>query len=166
MVAKLKRRRSAKPSILAGGGSLPSVSVVLAAYNEEATIERRLRELLGLIAASALDGEVIVVSDGSTDRTEERADAWALRDDRVQVVALDANLGKATALSEGCALARHEIVVFADARQSWAPDALASLLANWAGEPHLGRLLITCRHAFTLPGAAGQALGFRHIGPL
>jgi hypothetical protein len=44
--------------------------------------------------------------------------------------------------------------------------ALAGLLANWAGEPHLGRLLITCRHAFTLPGAAGQALGFRHLGPL
>ncbi len=44
--------------------------------------------------------------------------------------------------------------------------ALASLLANWAVEPHLGRLLITCRHAFTLPGAAGQALGFRHLGPM
>jgi hypothetical protein len=44
--------------------------------------------------------------------------------------------------------------------------ALAGLLANWAVEPYLGRLLITCRHAFTLPGAAGQALGFRHLGPL
>jgi hypothetical protein len=44
--------------------------------------------------------------------------------------------------------------------------ALAGLLASWAGEPHLGRLLITCRHPFTLPGPAGPALGFRHLGPL
>ena len=49
-VARLKRRRSATSTILEGR-SEPSVSVVLAAYNEEATIERRLRELLGLIAA-------------------------------------------------------------------------------------------------------------------
>jgi hypothetical protein len=44
--------------------------------------------------------------------------------------------------------------------------ALAGLLAGWAGEPQLGRLLITCRHPFTLPGSAGQALGFRHLGPV
>jgi hypothetical protein len=44
--------------------------------------------------------------------------------------------------------------------------ALAGLLAGWTGAPHLGRLLITCRHRFTLPGAAGQALGWRHLGPL
>jgi hypothetical protein len=44
--------------------------------------------------------------------------------------------------------------------------ALAGLLAGWTGGPHPGRLLITCRHPFTLPGAAGQALGWRHLGPL
>jgi hypothetical protein len=44
--------------------------------------------------------------------------------------------------------------------------ALAGLLASWAGEPHLGRLLITCRHPFSLPGPAGQGFGFRHLGPL
>lgn len=44
--------------------------------------------------------------------------------------------------------------------------ALASLLARWADPPHLGRLLITCRHPFALPGAAGATLGFRHLGPL
>ena len=51
---------------------------------------------------------------------------------------------------------------------TWAvrDPALAGLLAGWTGAPHLGRLLITCRHQFTLPGAAGQALGWRHLGPL
>ncbi|HEV2377812.1 MAG TPA: hypothetical protein VGS19_37325, partial [Streptosporangiaceae bacterium] len=44
--------------------------------------------------------------------------------------------------------------------------ALAGLLTDWASAPHLGRLLLTCRHEFVLPGAAEQALGFRRVGPL
>ena len=44
--------------------------------------------------------------------------------------------------------------------------ALAGLLAGWAGEPHLGRLLITCRHPFGLPAGTAQALRWRHVGPL
>jgi hypothetical protein len=51
-------------------------------------------------------------------------------------------------------------------RWSVRDPALAGLLASWAGEPHLGRLLITCRHPFTPPGAAGPSLGFRYLGPL
>ncbi|HCU92926.1 MAG TPA: hypothetical protein DHU96_09380 [Actinobacteria bacterium] len=42
----------------------------------------------------------------------------------------------------------------------------ACLLASSAGAPHPVRLLITCRHPFTLPGAHGPVLGFRHLGPL
>ena len=44
--------------------------------------------------------------------------------------------------------------------------ALAELLANWAGATHRGKLLITCRHPFLPPAAAGPPLGFRHVGPL
>jgi hypothetical protein len=44
--------------------------------------------------------------------------------------------------------------------------ALASLLADWASTPQTGRLLITCRHPFTLPGAARRTLGLRQVGPL
>ncbi len=45
------------------------------------------------------------------------------------------------------------------------PD-LAKLLAQWASATHRGKLLITCRHPFTPPAAAGPPLGFRHVGPL
>jgi hypothetical protein len=44
--------------------------------------------------------------------------------------------------------------------------ALAELIAHWAGATHRGKLLITCRHPFTPPAAAGPPLGFRHVGPL
>src|SRR5450755_1764721 len=44
--------------------------------------------------------------------------------------------------------------------------SLVELLASWARPPHRGRLLITCRHRFAVPGAAASRLGFRHLGPL
>ena len=65
------RRRPPRPA-----GHFPgTATVVLAAYNEQATIDRRVRELAGQLADSGLAGEVIVVSDGSTDRTAELARA-------------------------------------------------------------------------------------------
>jgi cellulose synthase/poly-beta-1,6-N-acetylglucosamine synthase-like glycosyltransferase len=68
------------------------------------------------------------VSDGSTDRTVEIARGFA--EAGVRVVDLPRG-GKSTALNAGAAAASSEILVFADARQRWAPDALARLLENF-----------------------------------
>ncbi len=43
---------------------------------------------------------------------------------------------------------------------------LAGLLTSWAGRPHRGRLLITCRHRFAVPEVASRRIGFRPLGPL
>lgn len=112
-----------------------SVSIVVTAYNEEAIIGRRVRELRDLLAATGLHGEVIVVSDGSTDRTAEIARAH--EGDNVRVLDLPLNVGKAAALSEGVAVARHEIVTFADARQSWTADSLRFLVESF-DDPAVG----------------------------
>jgi biofilm PGA synthesis N-glycosyltransferase PgaC len=117
-------------------GPVPrSVSIVLAAYNEEKSVDRRLTELTGLLEASGLEGEVILVSDGSTDGTVPLARAHTK--DRVKVRELPVRAGKAAALNEGCSLAGHEVIVFADIRQTWHPDALRLLLANFA-DPAVG----------------------------
>jgi cellulose synthase/poly-beta-1,6-N-acetylglucosamine synthase-like glycosyltransferase len=119
------------------GPELPrSVSIVLAAYNEAAHIDRKLHELTGMLKASGLEGEVLVVSDGSTDGTADLARGhagWGVR-----VIELPANQGKAAALTQGCAAAKHEVIVLTDARQSWAPDALVRLLENFTGDGVLG----------------------------
>lgn len=111
------------------------VSVVVSAYNEAGSIGRRVGELSGLVAGLARGGEVIVVSDGSTDGTAEAARAAG----GASLVVIDRaeNRGKASSLTEGCAAARHPLVVFADARQSWAPDALRRLLENF-DDPGVG----------------------------
>ncbi len=121
--------------LAAKGDATRSVSIVLAAYNEEANVARRLDEMLARVAASGAAGEVVLVSDGSTDRTAEVARAFEGRG--VRVVELPANRGKAAALSEGCAAATGEVLVFADARQTWAEDALPLLLENFA-DPAVG----------------------------
>ena len=124
-VARLRGR-----PICAGGGRLPSVSIVLVARNEAAAMGRRVREFAGVIAGSGLRGEVIVVSDGSSDDTAEAArDAG---EGKTRVLELRTNVGKAAALSAGCAEASNDVLVFADARQTWAPDALELLLENYA----------------------------------
>ncbi len=113
----------------------PSVSVVMAAHNEEAAVARRLREFSAMFAASGLDGEIIVVSDGSTDGTAGRARAFTGAN--VRVLELPEKSGKAAALSAGCAAAANDILVFADLRQTWDPAALELLLENFA-DPAVG----------------------------
>ncbi len=112
-----------------------SVSVVISAYNEEKTIGPRLQELSSLLERCGVDGEVIVVSDGSTDGTAVIARSYTKS--AVHVLELPTNVGKAAALSQGCAAARKEIIVFADARQSWSPEAMQLLLENFA-DPSVG----------------------------
>jgi len=119
------------------GEPLPSVSVVISAYNEEAAIGRRVRELIRHIVEANLVGEIVVVSDGSTDRTAEVARSF--ENEEVPVVVLDLvdNIGKAAAITEGCFSARNEILALGDVRQSWAEDALPRLLENFA-DPDVG----------------------------
>jgi cellulose synthase/poly-beta-1,6-N-acetylglucosamine synthase-like glycosyltransferase len=130
LVGKLRARPARR-----GDQHPRSVSVVLAAHNEEALIGRRIKELTDLVAASGLSGETIVVSDGSTDATAAVARTYTKGP--VHVIELSQNLGKAAALNQGCAAARNEVIVFADARQSWAPETLKRLLENFA-DPTVG----------------------------
>ena len=112
------------------------VSVVLAAYNEESRIGARIHELVRLVAARPAGGEVIVVSDGSTDGTVALAHAAAFEAESatggrvsVRVMEQEPRQGKAMALNLAHAAARHPLLVFADVRQTWAPDAIDRLAA-------------------------------------
>src|SRR5262245_22925187 len=111
---------------------LPGISIVIAARNEGHRLAARIENLLGL-DYPAERRQIIVVSDGSTDDT---LDALARFGAAVETIAVPAG-GKALALNAGVARARHEIVVFADARQVFEPQALAELVAPFA-DPSVG----------------------------
>src|SRR5919199_2397732 len=80
--ASLAARVRARP--VRKGGGAPRVSVVVAAHDEEDVIERRLENLLALDYPEDLV-EVLVASDASTDRTDERVEAVAAREPRVRL---------------------------------------------------------------------------------
>ena len=107
------------------------VSLVVAAYNEEAVVAGKVRNAL------ALDHprerlEVVVCSDGSSDGT-----ARAAREAGADVVLELPRGGKVRAQNAGVARSRGEIVAFSDANATWEPDALAELLAPFA-DPQVG----------------------------
>jgi biofilm PGA synthesis N-glycosyltransferase PgaC len=112
----------------------PRVTILLAVHNEQKYLQAKLRNLADL-DYPADHVEVIVVSDGSTDETNNILAAWENANRRTVIVSN--HCGKATALNYGVAEARGEIIVFADARQTIAPDALRNLVANFA-DPSVG----------------------------
>jgi cellulose synthase/poly-beta-1,6-N-acetylglucosamine synthase-like glycosyltransferase len=116
------------------GAYEPTVSVVLAAHNEARVIGAKLDNLLGLDYPQA-KLTIIVVSDGSTDGTDDLVRGYASRG--VTLVRLSEPRGKPAALNRGVAVARGEVVLFCDARQRIDPAALKALCACLA-DPDVG----------------------------
>jgi cellulose synthase/poly-beta-1,6-N-acetylglucosamine synthase-like glycosyltransferase len=133
--------RPVRARAISSDRSWPSVSVVLAAHNEAARLPSRVANLLAQRYPGNL--ELIVVSDGSTDGT---AAALAPFTDRIVLLEIPHG-GKPLALNAGVARARGEVVVFADARQSFAPPAIRNLVAN-LDDPSVGavtgELILDC----------------------
>jgi cellulose synthase/poly-beta-1,6-N-acetylglucosamine synthase-like glycosyltransferase len=107
----------------------PTVTIVIAARNEEHNIRDRIENLLQQnYPADKL--QIIVVSDGSTDHTVKTVQG--IPDNRVQVIPLSVNQGKAVALNTGVAAAQGDIILFTDARQQFQPQVIKELVANFA----------------------------------
>jgi cellulose synthase/poly-beta-1,6-N-acetylglucosamine synthase-like glycosyltransferase len=129
LAARLRRRRVESSAIE------PTVSVVIAAHNEEDVIERRVRNLLDLdYPADRL--EILVASDASIDGTDEIVDRLAVEDGRVKLVRC-ARAGKVSAQNRGVAVSTGEIVAFSDANAVWQGDALRKLVRSFA-DPAVG----------------------------
>jgi glycosyltransferase involved in cell wall biosynthesis len=106
-----------------------SVSCTIMAYNEEATLAEATTDVVDALAAFGdREFEVIIVDDGSTDRTPEIARALAARYPQVRVVTHERNRGPGSALLTGFAESRHELVCFHPADQQLPFAEVAALL--------------------------------------
>ncbi|MBV9819811.1 MAG: glycosyltransferase [Solirubrobacterales bacterium] len=128
-LAKLTGRRPALTGDAAG--SPPSVSIIVAAYAEEAVIADRVANLRALDYPAGRV-EVIVACDGSPDLTASRARAAG-----ADLVLELCRGGKVRAQDAGVDRARGEIVAFSDANARWEPAALRELVAPFA-DPEVG----------------------------
>ena len=121
-LALFVRRRRPEP------GYCPQLSVLIAAYNEEEAIERKIRQTLAL-EYPAEKIEILVLSDCSTDRTDEIVKAFP--DPRVRLLRMPERRGKTHAQNEGIRQARGEVVVFSDATAIYHSKALLYLACNY-----------------------------------
>jgi glycosyltransferase involved in cell wall biosynthesis len=111
-----------------------SVSIIIPAYNADRFIATTLDAVL---AQTLTAFEVIVVNDGSTDRTQAIVEQYMQQDDRIQLIN-HPNQGVGPSRQRGKAVAQGDFIAFLDADDLWLPDNLATHLRHFAGNPALG----------------------------
>jgi cellulose synthase/poly-beta-1,6-N-acetylglucosamine synthase-like glycosyltransferase len=112
-------------------GYAPSVTIILPAHNEESVIGESVKHCLD--AAYPNEKEVIVVNDGSSDKTGDIVKTISDSDPRVRLITLK-HAGKANAINAALAEAKGEVVVVVDADSRLENDALIKLVAPFADE--------------------------------
>jgi cellulose synthase/poly-beta-1,6-N-acetylglucosamine synthase-like glycosyltransferase len=134
----------------------PSVSIVIVAHNEADRIEARIENLLQLDYPQS-QIEIVIGSDGSTDDTVGRAQQYESAG--VKIRAFRQWRGKPSVLNDLVPHTSGSIVVFADARQTFDPQAVRALVADFA-DPAVGavsgELILTVER----PAAAAEGQGF------
>lgn len=123
---------------------VPYLSVVVPAFNEEARIGRTISEVVAEFNRLAVDGELLVVDDGSSDRTASLVELAAAGDSRVRLVRA-AHAGKGATVRRGMLEARGEWRFLADADLSM-PITELRLFLDVAGDPG-GDVLVGSREA-------------------
>jgi glycosyltransferase involved in cell wall biosynthesis len=107
----------------------PQLSIVIPAYNESARIEQTLGRVMSCVEQQGWDAEVLVVDDGSTDRTVEIVHGWMARYPRLHLVQNEWNRGKGYSVRNGLLQAAGEVVMFTDADLSAPMEEAERLLA-------------------------------------
>ncbi len=129
VLARLRPRAVAREDVT------PSVAVVVSAHDEEDVIGRRVENLLALDYPAELL-QVVVASDGSTDRTDEIVEEIAAREQRVRLLRCPRE-GKVAAQHRAVRETASDVVAFTDANTEWKPDALRRLVRSLA-DPEVG----------------------------
>lgn len=125
---------AARPKRVKKGEYFPTISIVMTVCNEERIIMRRIRNLLSLDYPSP-QMEILIGSDGSTDRTNTIIQN--VKDERLHFIPYRQRKGKMARINQLTSVARGEIVVFADARQVFESAALRELVSNF-NDPSVG----------------------------
>lgn len=121
----------------------PLLSIIIPAYNAEATLDACLRSIC---ASTLRDWEVLLIDDGSADGTAALADAWAQKEKRISVLHRP-NGGRSAARNDGLERAQGRYTAFIDADDTVTPDYLQHLTDT--AETH-GADIVVCGFTYLL----------------
>lgn len=127
---ELMRARQLRSTALEALPATHSLSVVLPAYNEEEVIATTVEQVLHTLTNLVSDFEVIVVNDGSTDRTGHILASLSRLDPRVRVITHERNQGYGATLADGFAAATRELTFFMDSDGQFDIRELRHFLAS------------------------------------
>lgn len=149
-------RSKLRPRPVSRSAFLPRVSVLMVVRNEEQNLGKKIGSLLQFdYPGDRVD--FVIVSDGSTDRTNEILARYS-NDPRFRTVLLPQSRGKASGLNEGLRIAIGEVILFTDARQEIEPAACRLLMENFS-DPDVGcasgELMLGDMHS----GESGEGMG-------
>lgn len=138
---------------------MPSVSLMIAAYNEEKGIEGKILNSLSLDYPKELL-DIVVVSDASSDQTDAIVERYA--DRGVRLIRIEGRVGKTEARNQALKMVKSEIIVFSDATTEYKTDSIQKLVRNFA-DPSVG--MVTGHLLYQDPGGAmgtGQKLYWKY----
>jgi dolichyl-phosphate beta-glucosyltransferase len=113
-------------------GIVPELSIIIPSYNEEVRLPATLEQIAAYITASGRTTEVLVVDDGSTDRTAAVAEKFRAKIPLLRVLSNGANCGKGFSVRHGMLEAHGDIVLFTDADLSAPIEEADKLLSSLA----------------------------------
>ncbi|MBT6226308.1 MAG: glycosyltransferase family 2 protein, partial [Candidatus Scalindua sp.] len=122
------------PRLIQKGNRTPSVTILIAAFNEEKHIYETIRNKLELDYPSGLF-DIIVISDSSTDRTDEIV--LSFDNPRVKLLRQEPRGGKTSALNMAVLYAKGEIILFSDANSIYANDVINRIVKSF-DDPDVG----------------------------
>jgi dolichol-phosphate mannosyltransferase len=110
---------------------LPTFSVVAPVYNEDGSLPEFIARTIAVMKKTGETWELILVDDGSKDRTSEIIIQHALHDKRIRPVLFARNFGHQIAVTAGMDYARGAAVILIDADLQDPPEVIPELIANW-----------------------------------
>jgi cellulose synthase/poly-beta-1,6-N-acetylglucosamine synthase-like glycosyltransferase len=138
----------------------PSVALMIAAYNEEQGIAKKIDNSLQLLYPKE-KLRIIVVSDGSSDRTDEIVKSYAHAG--VELIRVEGRVGKTEARNVAIKEIDSEIVLFSDATTEYRPDIIKKMVRNFA-DPEVGMVTghLIYRNDQNSPMGLGQKLFWKY----
>lgn len=140
-----------KKNVVADSDELPTVSILISAYNEEAVIERKIQNILEIDYPKE-KLEVLIGDDGSADRTAEIVARYA--DQGITLVKAPKNAGKAAMLNRLNSIAKNDILVLCDANTMFFPNVVRKLVQPFQDK----KIGCACGHLI-LSDKSGSVLG-------
>jgi len=122
---------SSRFGVITEGAALPELSVIIPIYNEEENLPELYSRLVRVLDGVQSDFEVVVVDDGSRDKSVQILKDLEASDKRIVVIELARNFGHQVAITAGLDFARGKVIAVMDADLQDPPEVLPDFIAKW-----------------------------------